>query len=471
MSTHDCPRAIVVGAGIAGLAAAFRLRQQGWQVTIIECEPHIGGRMSTLSRGDYRIDRCSVWLDDSYREMVRLIRDAGIADLVVPASDEFALVRDGTAHSVRSSRIGRDLLTTGLLGVRSKITAINLLRDCNRAARRLLRTSGSAPEELEGSAADYARRRLNSELLRYFLEPLCMSYFYAAPEEVTLASVLFAVNGIAGARPFNFPGGVDALPRALARHVDVRTCTRVTHIERNGANAAVRYRDDAGAEHCETVDGCVVAIPGSLLPELIPQLSADQRDLLSGLRYRPDVHVSFGLDHRPPGTLLLAMVPEAEQSDIRYYANFHLLPGRAPAGKGLLRLALRTSWSQRHWDKPDDEVAAAAAVALRGLMPALADHVDAHQDMYYVHRQKHALLHRAPGDHRRLADFTATLDPGSPIQLAGDFLAWSNTNSALATGECAAANLIGHRTTGYSRPRAESSGGPFRSTATASQQT
>ncbi|HKU39335.1 MAG TPA: FAD-dependent oxidoreductase, partial [Polyangiales bacterium] len=41
------PRVIVVGAGIAGLAAAGRLKAAGFQVTVLEARNRVGGRMYT----------------------------------------------------------------------------------------------------------------------------------------------------------------------------------------------------------------------------------------------------------------------------------------------------------------------------------------------------------------------------------------------------------------------------------------
>ena len=49
------PRAHVVGAGIAGLAAALRLAQQGWQVTLYEAAAQAGGRCRSFD--DARLER------------------------------------------------------------------------------------------------------------------------------------------------------------------------------------------------------------------------------------------------------------------------------------------------------------------------------------------------------------------------------------------------------------------------------
>ncbi|WP_291785659.1 1-hydroxycarotenoid 3,4-desaturase CrtD [Cecembia sp.] len=49
-------KAIVIGAGIAGLAAAVRLANKGFQVQVFEANPYPGGKLSEIKHGDYRFD-------------------------------------------------------------------------------------------------------------------------------------------------------------------------------------------------------------------------------------------------------------------------------------------------------------------------------------------------------------------------------------------------------------------------------
>lgn len=49
-------RIIVVGGGIAGLAAAARLAHQGHQVTLIEQRAELGGRISQIRHKGFRFD-------------------------------------------------------------------------------------------------------------------------------------------------------------------------------------------------------------------------------------------------------------------------------------------------------------------------------------------------------------------------------------------------------------------------------
>lgn len=49
-------KAIVIGAGIAGLAVSLRLQKKGYQVTVIEKNDYVGGKMHLLEHNGYRFD-------------------------------------------------------------------------------------------------------------------------------------------------------------------------------------------------------------------------------------------------------------------------------------------------------------------------------------------------------------------------------------------------------------------------------
>ena len=50
------PRAVVVGAGLGGLAAAMRLGAKGWRVTVVDRLDRPGGRGSSIDQGGHRFD-------------------------------------------------------------------------------------------------------------------------------------------------------------------------------------------------------------------------------------------------------------------------------------------------------------------------------------------------------------------------------------------------------------------------------
>ena len=48
--------AVVIGAGIGGLAAAIRLAAKGFKVEVFEANIYPGGKLSEITLGDYRFD-------------------------------------------------------------------------------------------------------------------------------------------------------------------------------------------------------------------------------------------------------------------------------------------------------------------------------------------------------------------------------------------------------------------------------
>src|SRR4051794_6680284 len=55
MSTSSL-HAVVIGAGLGGLAAAIRLQAQGHHATVVESQPALGGRASRLQDAGYTWD-------------------------------------------------------------------------------------------------------------------------------------------------------------------------------------------------------------------------------------------------------------------------------------------------------------------------------------------------------------------------------------------------------------------------------
>ncbi|MFF3001987.1 protoporphyrinogen/coproporphyrinogen oxidase [Kitasatospora sp. NPDC057940] len=450
-------RVIVVGSGIAGAAAAFRLRQAGRDVTLFEKEDHVGGRMSTreVPVGDvrYRVDRGASWLSRNYAPMIRLLEDAGLAAHMLPCSDELAVLREGRVHRLSLVQAS-GLLRTGLLGWRAKFKALNLLRDLAAARRRLRWEDMSGAAGIDGeSARDHALRRLDRELLDYLVEPLCSTQFLVPAEEVAAVGAFCIMWGTFGAASFTFDGGVGRLPGHLfdtpvmrAPGTRVELGAHVTEVRRDGDGdgdgvAVVWERD--GEVRTERARACVVAVPAPAAARIVTTLDDDQRRYLDGVRYTSDVHVTFGLRRPPAETALGVAVPRREHPDLCVALYEHNLgPGRAPAGRGLVSLIFRHHWNAARMALDDDTVIADARAAVGEVMPGLAAHIDDHREMAVVQRWENAVLARPAGGYRDLAAFTASLDPTSPVQLAGDHFAYSTTNSALATGERAARRVL-----------------------------
>lgn len=68
--------AVVVGAGLSGLTAAYRLQQAGFAVTVLESGSVPGGRVQTERHGPYLIDTGPDALTAGYASYLRLVEDS-----------------------------------------------------------------------------------------------------------------------------------------------------------------------------------------------------------------------------------------------------------------------------------------------------------------------------------------------------------------------------------------------------------
>ncbi|MEU6812719.1 FAD-dependent oxidoreductase [Streptomyces sp. NPDC046831] len=96
---------VVVGAGVAGLAAAHRLTSAGVKTAVLEAAPYVGGRMSTEKVDGFRLDRIGQLLSTAYRE---LLLTPGLDGLVLrPFAPGVLLHRDGRHHRTSAPAGGR----------------------------------------------------------------------------------------------------------------------------------------------------------------------------------------------------------------------------------------------------------------------------------------------------------------------------------------------------------------------------
>lgn len=83
---------LIVGAGIAGLTAAYRLSAKGYNVTVLEAHSCIGGRVHSLFETPIRISGTCIeagkaLLDDRHTQTKQLIKEVGLVYTVVSSSD------------------------------------------------------------------------------------------------------------------------------------------------------------------------------------------------------------------------------------------------------------------------------------------------------------------------------------------------------------------------------------------------
>src|SRR5258707_12716506 len=86
---------LIIGAGIAGLGAAYKLCKKGEEVIVLEKESFVGGRMSTITVKEIPIDLGAKFLlPSAYKNISKLSLEFNLPFRPIPAS-KFAVMKNG----------------------------------------------------------------------------------------------------------------------------------------------------------------------------------------------------------------------------------------------------------------------------------------------------------------------------------------------------------------------------------------
>jgi monoamine oxidase len=279
-STGSAPTfdAAVVGAGLAGLAAADALRRAGSDVIVLEARDRVGGR---------------VWSR-------RLANGA-----VVEMGAEFILPGN-TVVEQTARRLGLGLWEKGMAyGRREPRGGAPVTADELRAAAVAIEHALRDPAARAGSAAALLESLdlapAVSEAIRARVEVSA-----AAPADTVAADDLAGVAAFSDAPSHGIAGGNQALALALAAPLGDRLhlSSPVTAIA--WGDDGVRLRTPAGEL---AADAAVVAVPASVIGEIRfdPELPADLRGTLERVRYGHAAKLFVPLRERPPTSAVLSV--------------------------------------------------------------------------------------------------------------------------------------------------------------------
>ncbi len=240
---HASPTALVVGAGMAGLAAARTLVDKGVRTIVLEARDRVGGRVWTDSSLGVPLDRGASWIHASEGNPITALAKAAGARTVVDEDEWMFFDGAGTKIAGRDA----DEIERGIEDLHSRVERF-----------------GESLEH-DTSVAEAARRVVASESLTA-RERLVLAAFLSGVEteaaiDAERLSLLHGSGGLEfGGSDLLFPDGYGAVPTYLARGLDIR----LSHVVQRIAHTAdgVRVTTDKGELEA---DGAVVTLPLGVL--------------------------------------------------------------------------------------------------------------------------------------------------------------------------------------------------------------
>jgi protoporphyrinogen/coproporphyrinogen III oxidase len=431
--------AVVIGAGLAGLTAAYRLSRAGWDVTVLEAADYVGGRVATVNKQLYTLDTGATQISTGYKEYLALCGELMLTDQIVDSSPYIGVIKHRRIYLIDGSKALSGALSP-LLSLRGKWMLLRTIKDYLTLNPRVevLDVSRSHRYDTQ-SASEYCMRRLNVEVYDALVDPLLRAYVMNRGENVSCLEWFSGLRNLGAQKMISINGGNRRLPSALATHFPVLLKTPVQSLVKTDDGVLVRYRDADGNGGTLQADACVLA---TRLPEAVaiyPAYREITGTLADNLRYNRGLVVHLGYSRRPSCPAIGLLLPAREQAQIGLiWLEHNKNPDRVPSGHSLFSVYFDEAVNDRYFTRDDDELVSLTSGFVQELFPQLHGTLD----LTHVTRWPLAIPNPAPGIYKQVHTMKNRIDPKDRIQYAGDYFTCIGQNSAIHYGRLAAENLI-----------------------------
>jgi oxygen-dependent protoporphyrinogen oxidase len=447
-------KVVVVGAGLSGLACAYRLKQLGICALVLEAGERAGGVIATIRRNGFLFEggpQCprfpsSVW---------QLVKDLKLeSDFVAgdPKAKRY-IFRHGRLHPAPFSPAG--VLSTRLVGAASKFRILSEV------------FGNSHPPEGEETLARFVERKFGTEVLENLVDPIVSTVFLGDCYKMGMESALPSLvqwerkhgslirgairartsrrdeeNSNGSSRPSDrkanraslrvtdslpslgsFRSGMATLPQKLAEELKTEICygNRIAFVvPLRGENGTAIAGWELGLHDGRKIatESLVLAIPAYTAAEVLEGCAPELASRLDAIEYAPMCVVASAYERSQVGNLLDGfgfMVPRREGlATICTFWNSSLLPDRAPEGKVLI-----TSFARKNdtWERGDEQLARAVEAENAKILQITGKSVDR-----AIWRTQRALPQYNVDHSRSIREIESILQSFPHLYLTGNFL-------------------------------------------------
>jgi len=429
-------KALVIGAGLSGLAAAHGLITDGWEVKVLEKEAEPGGRCRTVTEDGYTFDVGAQHFRDSFDRSLTTAIESGIADtLRIPASPKAFISAGGTVSFTPRSSNPLTLLPWKAMGPSALADIVGvsmpLLKKYHGYNMRFPKwwTDGDSR-----TASDLLRKRSTASYRHNIATPVARYVFGAGLSEISAAAFLVALRYTFLDRTGCFTGGMGLLSKSLARGLDIETGIEVTEVVvESGRAQGVKARPvTGGRSKAFGAEMVVCALPAPLLKGVVP-LEGPAAGAVSAALYVPLLVVNIALERSldsSPGTILLNEDFEASWLCTSAGKTAEL----APPGHSTLTVIYSGASAEKDFAADDDVMTDMAWREAYRVLPLTGAGPHASR----VDRHPLGLPLVSPGYSERVARLAGEGSGIRGLELAGDWTSSPTVEGAVTSGFAAA---------------------------------
>ncbi|BEP16223.1 protoporphyrinogen oxidase [Acidothermaceae bacterium B102] len=433
---------MVIGGGIAGLAAAHAIGQRapGVKVTLLEGSSRTGGKLRGSDIAGVRVDEGAESLLVRVPEAVDLVTAVGLGDEVVhPATTKAALWSRGSLHAMPTDTV---------MGVPSDLHGVAESGLLSAQGVDRLSLDLELPQTPIGddvSVGAYVAARFGQEVVDRLVDPLLGGVYAGRADDLSLEatlpqlapfarthrSLLEAARASRAAAPRSDGPVFASVPGGLGRFAEVLTASLTADVavstmaRRLAPRAGGGWRIVVGPAVAESVieaDAVVIATPAAPTARLLEPFAPDAAAALAEISSASMaiVTLAFAQDGFELPPISGWLVPAVEGRLVKAVTLFARKWPSVGAGSGLefVRCSVGRSGDVADVQRTDDDLVESCAVELAEMFGALRVLVDARVSrwggglpQYGVgHRARVARVRTAVGEHPGLAVCGAAYD-------------------------------------------------------------
>jgi protoporphyrinogen/coproporphyrinogen III oxidase len=438
--------AVIVGAGISGLATGFYLTQAGKQIMILEGSDRVGGLIRTEHRDGYTVEFGPNSLRGDSPELQEVIDGVGLRERIrTPALLKTRNYIGIGGRLVPVPRSPFELIGTPLLSASAKRYLLG----------EPFHKRGSAVED--ESIASFFRRRAGAEAVEKLIKPLMSGIYAGDAEQLSIRSAFpkfFAyeqdhgsiVRGMLKAkkrekptlpRMFSFTNGLTELPQALHAFMEqsIRLNSPVERIQKSGNTWSVGTLDGQSFEANHLVMTTPIEVSGRLLAEPLGTTLPNV--------YRPPISIVYlgfaNVDLPAALDGFGFLVTPSEKADILgcIYTSA-LFPDRAPEGHVMLTVLMGGASRPDLCKLPESEIEARAIAALRTYM-----HIKAPPEFVSSHTWAHSIPQYDLGHHETISRLDSLESSNPGLHFAGNYRGGISIGNCITTAKSVAHSILG----------------------------
>ena len=437
---------LIIGGGIAGMAAAHKLAHWKIPFLLLEQSARLGGSIRTFREGPYQMEMGPFSFLPKAFVLPKLTREWGVADQLLEADPEIARNR----YVLKNRKLHRVPMSPG------EFLTCSLLSWCDKF-RFLMEPWAKKAPDYEETVSEFVQRRAGGGFLANLIDPFVPGIVAGNPDVLSVSasfplfvqleqqygSLLRAMRKRVRNGPktkptlFSFKSGMEALPQAFQKmYADQVRC-----------NATVTQISQSSAGFCVTVNGeeiqtpaVLIATPAQEAGRLLQHLNPALAGLLQGIPSAPItlVHVVYRKDQvaRPLDGFGFLSVRNSKSPMLGSIWGSVIFPERAPKEEVLLSYFLGGARHPKIAERSDAdclELVEQTGREVLGIREKSAHH--------WICRYERAIPQYLLGHKAKVEKISHLAQKTGPVFLAGNYLTGVSLEETAQCAEKVAATL------------------------------